>query len=92
VTSQFSNHLRAITDTHPGNTIPAGYAGMINLLGRGADAALLQEGDTALHWYDKSIRGRRKVGHINLQSQERTQLQQRLSALEAALYPEGAPL
>ena len=42
VTSQFSNHLRAITDTHPGNTAPAGYAGMINLLGRGADPALLQ--------------------------------------------------
>ena len=92
VTSQFSNHLRAITDTHPGGTIPAGYAGMINLLGRGADAALLQASDTALHWYDKSIRGRRKVGHINLQSPEREQLQQRLSTLEAALYPEGAPL
>ena len=65
---------------------------MINLLGRGADAALLQASDTALHWYDKSIRGRRKVGHINLQSPEREQLQQRLSALEAALYPAGAPL
>ena len=92
VTSQFSNHLRAITDTHPGNTTPAGYAGMINLLGRGADAALLHASDTALHWYDKSIRGRRKVGHVNLQSPAREQLQKRLSALEAALYPEGAPL
>ena len=92
VTSQFSNHLRAITDRRPGNTIPAEYAGMINLLGREADDALLQAGDTALHWYDKSIRGRRKVGHLNLQSPQREQLRQRLNALEAALYPDGAPL
>ena len=92
MTSQFSDHLRAITDTHPGNTTPAGYAGMINLLGRGADPALLQASDTALHWYDKSIRDRRQVGHVNLQSPEREQLQQRLCALEAALYPAGAPL
>ena len=36
VTSQFSNHIRAITDTRPGATQPHCYAGMLNLLGRTA--------------------------------------------------------
>ena len=92
VTSQFSNHIRAITDTRPGNTQPALYAGMVNLLGREPDAALLGAADVNLHWYTKSVRSRRKVGHINVQAKDRARLQQRLAELEAALYPEGEPL
>lgn len=92
VTSQFSNHIRAITDMRPGNTRPMGYAGMVNLLGREPDAALLQAEDVNLHWYTKSVRSRRKVGHINVQAQNRAQLQKRLAELEAALYPQGEPL
>ena len=92
VTSQFSNHIRAITDTRPGNTRPALYAGMVNLLGREPDATLLQAEDVNLHWYTKSVRSRRKVGHINVQAKDRARLQQRLAELEAALYPEGEPL
>ena len=92
VTSQFSNHIRAITDTRPGNTRPALYAGMVNLLGREPDAALTQAEDVNLHWYTKSVRSRRKVGHINVQAKDRGRLRQRLAELEAALYPEGEPL
>ncbi len=92
VTSQFGNHLRAITDVTPGQTWPAGFAGMVNLLGRAAHDDLLRAADVNLHWYGKSIRGRRKVGHLNIQAKDRLALQQRLSAIEAALYPEGEPL
>ena len=92
VTSQFSNHIRAITDTRPGNTRPALYAGMVNLLGREPDATLTQAEDVNLHWYTKSVRSRRKVGHVNVQAKDRARLQQRLAELEAALYPEGESL
>ena len=92
VTAQVSNHIRASTDTRPGNTRPVLYAGMVNLLGREPGAALLQAEDVNLHWYTKSVRSRRKVGHINVQAKDRARLQQRLAELEAALYPEGEPL
>jgi len=92
VTSQFGNHLRALTGVAPGATHPAHFAGMLNLLGRSPSPRLLQADDISLHWYTKSIRPRRKVGHLNLQATDRSRLQQRLSALEAELYPEGEPL
>ena len=92
VTSQFSNHIRVITNTRPGNTRPALYSGMVNLLGREPDAALLQAEDVNLHWYTKSVRSRRKVGHINVQARDRAHLQQRLAELEDSLYPAGEPL
>ena len=68
------------------------YSGMVNLLGREPDAALLQAEDVNLHWYTKSVRSRRKVGHINVQAADRSHLQQRLTELEEALYPAGEPL
>jgi 5-(carboxyamino)imidazole ribonucleotide synthase len=92
VTSQFANHLRALTGVIPGETQPAHFAGMLNLLGRSPAPHLLQANDVSLHWYTKSIRQRRKVGHINLQAADRVTLEQRLAALEAELYPQGEPL
>jgi len=92
VTSQFANHLRALTGVIPGATQPALFAGMLNLLGRSPAPHLIQEKDVSLHWYAKSIRRRRKVGHLNLQATDRVTLQQRLAALEAELYPKSEPL
>ncbi|MDG2460573.1 MAG: 5-(carboxyamino)imidazole ribonucleotide synthase [Luminiphilus sp.] len=92
VTSQFSNHLRAITDVLPGATQPARHSGMINLLGTEPPADLLQTRDTNLHWYNKSVRNRRKVGHINVQADDRARLKQRLTEIEAVLYPSDEAL
>ena len=68
------------------------FAGMVNLLGRAPADELLEAADVSLHWYNKSIRSRRKVGHLNIQSADRQQLQKRLVELESALYPDGEPL
>ncbi|MDC0573631.1 5-(carboxyamino)imidazole ribonucleotide synthase [Luminiphilus sp.] len=92
VTSQFGNHLRALTGVVPGATQPARYNGMLNLLGRSPSPAMLQAPDISLHWYTKSIRQRRKVGHLNLQASDRAILQKRLTELESELYPEGEAL
>lgn len=64
-TSQFANHLLAITNQPPGPTINRGYAGMINLLGRIPHAARhLAHGH--LHDYGKAPRPGRKLGHITV--------------------------
>ncbi|GIR69190.1 MAG: hypothetical protein CM15mP74_04410 [Halieaceae bacterium] len=63
---------------------------MVNLLGRAPADELLEAADVSLHWYNKSIRSRRKVGHLNIQSADRQQLQKRLVELESALYPDGS--
>ena len=64
-TSQFMNHLLAITNEPPGATKNRGYAGMINLIGRIPDAARhLANGQ--LHDYGKMPRPGRKLGHISI--------------------------
>jgi 5-(carboxyamino)imidazole ribonucleotide synthase len=64
-TSQFSNHILAVTDATPGSTATVGHAGMINLIGNIPDAAR-EPGDGALHDYGKSARPGRKLGHITV--------------------------
>ncbi len=64
-TSQFTNHLLAITNKHPGPTDNLGYAGMVNLIGEIPDLAhKLPQG--SLHDYGKTARPGRKLGHITL--------------------------
>jgi 5-(carboxyamino)imidazole ribonucleotide synthase len=66
-TSQFENHLRAITGMPLGSTRARGHCAMINLIGElPARDALLRE--PGLHWHDygKSARPGRKLGHVTL--------------------------
>jgi len=74
VTSQFEQHIRAITGMPLGSTamrVPA--AAMINILGR-REEPLTREGmdrvlalpDTHPHFYGKSSRRARKIGHITV--------------------------
>ncbi len=73
VTSQFEQHLRAILDWPLGDTSllrPA--AVMVNILGETNPEvmpdprALLALADVHLHWYGKTIRPGRKVGHVTV--------------------------
>jgi len=71
-TSQFENHLRAITGTPLGPTGLRRPAAMINLIGhrpRGL-AEALPDGAT-LHDYGKAERAGRKIGHVTLLGDER---------------------
>ena len=64
-TSQFTNHLLAITNETPGPTGNIGHAGMVNLIGHIPDAARdLHFGH--LHDYGKDSRPGRKLGHITV--------------------------
>jgi len=64
-TSQFSNHILAISGTTPGSTATIGHAGMINLIGQIPDGAHYLA-DANLHDYGKSPRPGRKLGHLTV--------------------------
>jgi len=67
ITSQFENHLRAITGMPLGATAAVGYAAMVNLIGRmPARAVVLAEPGVHLHDYGKQARVGRKLGHCTL--------------------------
>ncbi len=64
-TSQFENHVRAITNRSLGSTASVGHAGMVNLIGEiPAAAHALTSG--VLHDYGKTPRPGRKLGHITV--------------------------
>ena len=64
-TSQFSNHLRAITGQALGDTSTVAWPGMVNIIGTFPEAArTLDDERLFLHDYGKSEREGRKLGHI----------------------------
>lgn len=68
-TSQFTNHLRAITNLTPGPTSARGHSGMLNLIGHiPAIATRLRQQPCYLHDYGKAPRPGRKLGHITVVS------------------------
>ena len=77
-TSQFENHIRAISGLPLGSTELIQPCTLFNLIGQDIDrAAALRLPGVHLHWYGKPIKPGRKVGHITLTSTD--------NAVEAAL-------
>ena len=79
--SQFEYHLRAIA----GLAIPApviiGHNVMINLIGIAYNNEWLNLPAAQLYWYGKEVRPGRKVGHINILSNDTSQVRQTLHHL-----------
>jgi 5-(carboxyamino)imidazole ribonucleotide synthase len=80
-TSQFANHLLAITNQPPGPTKYRGYAGMINLIGQIPDAAR-QLAHGHLHDYGKAPRPGRKLGHITVVTPSETDRDRLLAKIQ----------
>lgn len=92
VTSQFENHLRAISDLPLGSTSPVGYAAMVNLIGEVPDPApLLDMPDVHLHLYGKASRPGRKVGHVAVRTETPEQLESRLRDVAAYVGARFSP-
>ena len=89
-TSQFENHIRAVTGLPLGSTAARGVSCMLNWIGDLPDrtAAL---GVPGLHWhdYDKEPRPGRKVGHATITAKDFAELAERLELAGRALGRES---
>lgn len=66
-TSQFENHLRAISGLPLGSTISRASCEMINIIGSKPDTrAVLSIKNSHLHMYGKEARPGRKLGHVTV--------------------------
>ncbi|MGH9339464.1 MAG: 5-(carboxyamino)imidazole ribonucleotide synthase [Acidobacteriota bacterium] len=66
-TSQFENHLRAISGLPLGSVTPRGHSAMANLIGSLPQAhQILAIPGAHLHLYNKAPYSRRKLGHVTL--------------------------
>ncbi|MEX0901050.1 MAG: 5-(carboxyamino)imidazole ribonucleotide synthase [Gammaproteobacteria bacterium] len=82
VTSQFENHLRAITGMPLGETTALGPSAMVNFIGGMPDAAAIAAIPGAhLHDYGKTARPGRKLGHATVTAMTRDELATRVHAL-----------
>jgi len=89
-TCQFENHLRAVCNLPLGSTELIRPTAMINILGEdNVPNEVLSVASTRLHWYGKSKRAGRKMGHINVSGNSEKQLASRLMDL-AEILPEAA--
>lgn len=84
VTSQFENHLRAVTGLPLGSTSAIGYSAMLNLIGELPETRdVLQVPNAHLHLYGKSPRPGRKLGHVTVRGSTMENLAARLAELPA---------
>lgn len=78
-TCQFENHLRAVCQLPLGSTSLIRPTAMINVLGiDSVPNGILSIPSVTMHWYGKSKRPGRKMGHINVSGSDRDELLQRL--------------
>ena len=83
VTSQFENHIRAVSGAPLGNTDSLGVCAMINLVGDFPDVKSILKIDGAhLHLYDKAPRPKRKLGHVTFVEKDVEALHRKLALLK----------
>ncbi|MCL6270837.1 5-(carboxyamino)imidazole ribonucleotide synthase [Sansalvadorimonas sp. 2012CJ34-2] len=85
-TSQFENHVRAIANLPLGSTQQYGVAGMHNLLGKTLSddttpPTALVKPKQFLHWYGKTSRPGRKIGHVNVLASSQEELAEKLESV-----------
>ena len=91
-TSQFENHIRAIAGLPLGATDVIAPTAMVNIIGCadfGRD--MLAMAGVHLHWYDKSVRAKRKMGHFNVSATNYAELGGKLAKLATYLPDEHFP-
>lgn len=87
VTSQFENHLRAVSGSPLGSTDPLGVCAMVNLLGDLPDVtSILKIEGAHLHLYDKVPRPKRKIGHVTFVESKLEVLQRKLDLLKEIVH------
>lgn len=87
---QFEQHLRAVCNLPLGSTALVRPSLMVNILGEDTvPESILAIPGLHLHWYGKTKRAGRKMGHINLSGATNAELKARFETL-MSLLPEQA--
>ena len=87
VTSQFENHLRALSDSPLGSTDLLGACAMVNLIGSlPALKSILKIDGAHLHLYDKAPRPKRKIGHVTIVEKDKETLMRKLDLLKEVVH------
>ena len=83
-TSQFENHIRAITGMPLGDTSPIhNFSAMVNIIGKiGPTKIPLTLPNAILHLYVKGERENRKLGHINITADSLAELEKSIEQLK----------
>lgn len=80
-TSQFENHIRAVTGFPVGSCNERSPSTMLNIIGKNIDIpALLALPGCHPHWYGKSPRPGRKVGHVTVTNSDSLDAARKLCA------------
>ena len=93
-TSQFENHIRAVTGLPLASPRVGGPAAMLNIVGETPDAATVAAiPGVHLHLYDKAARPGRKLGHVNITGPDETAVRGSAERVWALLpgEPPGLP-
>ncbi len=89
-TSQFENHIRAVSGHALGNVSPRGVSCMINIIGEHGDIERILELPYAhVHLYNKGERPGRKLGHVTILADSYEELVWRVR--NCASFLPGAP-
>jgi len=91
-TCQFENHIRAVCQLPLGSASLVRPTAMINILGTDTvPNSILAIPSVTVHWYGKSKRAGRKMGHINVCGQDKNELFSRLKQLAQQLPAQDFP-
>ncbi|GAB56825.1 5-(carboxyamino)imidazole ribonucleotide synthase [Glaciecola punicea ACAM 611] len=92
-TCQFEQHIRAVLGFGLGSTKTPYVNAMVNVIGcTSFSRDLIALDGCHLHWYGKTLREKRKMGHINVVADNYAQLGDKLIALLEHLPEESFPL
>lgn len=86
ISSQFENHIRALTGRTLGPTHPAEYVGMVNIIGKQPTHSEINKiPDTIVYDYGKQPRPGRKLGHINTRADSYPELIKKITNISTYL-------
>jgi len=86
-TSQFENHIRAVSGMPLGSTRNIGFSAMFNILGSVPETTeMLETPGLHFHLYGKEPRKDRKIGHITLRADSKTELTENIEKLKPLFF------
>jgi 5-(carboxyamino)imidazole ribonucleotide synthase len=92
-TCQFEQHIRAVLGFGLGSTKTSQVTAMVNIIGcTSFSRDLIAIEGCHLHWYGKTLRDKRKMGHINVIADSYCELGEKLTVLLEHLPSESFPM